>query len=112
MDWRRKNLTYFTFDAEKNNCIVLSNFGPLKLILIAPCTSRPKPYLLPISVLESADIGGLTKDSMILFHQTRSISHGRITGKICVLPDSITDAVDILLLDILGLCFEKQDLGC
>ncbi len=88
---------------KKRPCVVLSNFGSLKLALIAPCTSKPKPYLSPTSVLVSAGVGGLTEDSMILLHQMRSVSHDRITGKIGVLPDSIMDALDILLLDILDL---------
>ena len=88
---------------KKRPCVVLSNYGLLKLALIAPCTSKPKSYLSPTSVLVSAGIGGLSQDSMILLHQMRTVSHDRITEKIGVLPDSIMDVVDILLLDILDL---------
>ncbi len=84
-------------------CLVLSNYGALKLALIAPCTSKPKSYMSPTSVLVSAGVGGLTQDSAIMLHQMRTVSHDRISDKIRVLPNSIMDVVDILLLDILDL---------
>jgi mRNA interferase MazF len=84
-------------------CVVLSNYGALKLALIAPCTSKPKSYLSPTSVLVAAGVGGLTQDSAIMLHQMRTVSHDRITGTIGALPTNIMDVIDVLLLDILDL---------
>lgn len=82
-------------------CVVLSDYGPLKLALIAPCTSKSKNS--PTVVLVSAGVGGLTQDSAIMLHQMRTVSHDRITGSIGVLPSEIIDKIDILLVDILNL---------
>lgn len=87
----------------KRPCLVLSDFGPLKLALVAPCTSKEKSYLSPTSVLVSAGTGGLKEDSMILLHQIRTVSHDRITGKIGVLPENRMDKVDTVLSDILDI---------
>lgn len=87
----------------KRPCVVLSDFGPLKLALVAPCTSKMKKYLSPTCVFVSAGIGGLTEDSMIQLHQMRAVSHDRITGKIGVLPVTVMDKADTVLSDILDI---------
>ncbi len=87
----------------KRPCVVLSDFGSLKLALVAPCTSKMKIHLFPTSVLVSAGTGGLKEDSMILLHQIRTVSHDRIAGKIGVLPESIMGKVDTVLSDILDI---------
>jgi len=84
-------------------CLVISAFNHLELAMIAPCTSKNKPYLAVTSVRVSAGTGGLTKDSMIMLHQMRSVSHDRIKKKVGVMPSEIMDKVDTVLVDIFDL---------
>ncbi len=43
----------------KRPAIILSDFGALKLALVAPCKTNDKKYLAPTSVLVPAGVGGL-----------------------------------------------------
>jgi mRNA interferase MazF len=66
----------------------------LNTVMVAPLTSnlKAKGYLLTVSV--EAKSGGLTKDSVILLFQVRTVDKRRLERKITHLDETIMEQVD------------------
>jgi len=71
--------------------------------IIAPCTSKIRRALLPSHVFVPANVGGLTKDSVILCEQIRVIDKSRIIKILGSLEQEYLEKLNRALSIILGL---------
>jgi mRNA interferase MazF len=71
--------------------------------IIAPFTTRIRRALLPSHVFVSANVGGLTQDSVVLCEQIRVIDKRRIIKVLGHLDDSYMQQIAKALSAILGL---------
>ena len=63
-------------------------------IIVAAVTSQTSKAKLPTHVELAATQGGLSKDSVVLLEQLRTIDKSRLKDKICHLDDQILRKID------------------
>ena len=74
-------------------------------IIVAAITSRQNKADLPTHVAIEAEENGLTKNSVVLLEQLRSIDKRRLKDKVCHLDDAMLDKVNHALEISLELTF-------
>ena len=78
-------------------------------VIAAAITSRREKAKLPTHIDVQAATCGLTKDSIVLLEQIRTIDKQRLREKVCHLDTEIMEAVNQSLCVSLGLiCSEKR----
>ncbi len=78
-----------------------NKYSPTVIIsAITACVTKTK---MPTHVVINQDIAGLTKDSVVLTEQIRTIDKRRLIQKIGVMPKSLVHEVDQALYISLGL---------
>jgi mRNA-degrading endonuclease toxin of MazEF toxin-antitoxin module len=87
--------------AKHRPCIVIKNFGALKLLVVIPMTSKPNSYYTVLK-LEPKETG-LSADSYVLCHQTRTISQDRITSISGTISTRALNSVKGILIDVFDL---------
>ncbi len=77
------------------------NSGPRGLVVVIPVTGTPRglPTHIPVTPPE----GGLTKPSVIMTEQVRSVSKDRLGRRYGVVTQATMDQVDRILRIVLGL---------
>lgn len=77
-------------------------------VIVAAITACITKTNMPTHVMINQDIAGLSKDSMVLAEQIRTIDKRRLIQKIGVLPKPLLQEVDKALYISLGL-YRKDD---
>lgn len=78
-------------------------------VIAAAITSRMNKAKLPTHIDIYADRVGLSKDSVILLEQVRTLDKCRLKEKMAHLDDSVMDAVNAALVISFGLGDDRQD---
>ena len=78
-----------------------NNYSPTVIVsAITACVSKTK---MPTHVVINQDIAGLSRDSVVLTEQIRTIDKKRLIQKIGILPNDLLKKVDKALFISLGL---------
>lgn len=80
---------------------VANRYSPI--VIVAAVTSQFEEPLYPTEVLVRAPEGGLTRDSVVLLNQIRSVDKRRLIRPLGVLKSTTTNQVDRALGISLGL---------
>ena len=86
-----------------------NKYSPTVIVVaITACVTKTK---MPTHVVINQDIAGLTKDSVVLTEQIRTIDKRRLIQKIGVLPSSLMNQVDKAIAISLGLYRKEHNNG-
>lgn len=88
--------------AKVRPCLVVKNFSALHLAIVLPFTSQqPSPNFANYSLKVNASSSGLERESFILCHQIRVVSHKRIIKHVGTLDNDLLESVRFILTNML-----------